>query len=99
VIILHHGRLIRACDINEPDDGVGSVLRLRASIAMKERQLLPALRGLPCVRRVKVLPSMDAEISEVLLECDRMVSEGGDAQTQLFHLLCALDAPLRMLRP
>ena len=95
VIILHKGRLIREADMVELTEE-GDVIRLRASIAMKERQLLPALKGLECVRRVKVLPTADADITEVEMECTRG-GDRGDPQTQLFRLLCALDAPLRML--
>lgn len=95
VIILHKGRLIREADMAELTD-TGDTIRLRASIAMKERQLLPALKGLACIRRVKMLPSANADITEVELECTRE-SDRGDAQTQLFRLLCGLDAPLRML--
>ena len=98
VIILHHGRLVREADMSELS-GEGTTLRLRASIAMGERALLPALKGLPCVRRVKVLPTPHAEITEVELECDRQGGERGDPQTQLFRLLCGLDAPIRMLYP
>jgi len=95
VIILHKGKLIREADMAELTDS-GDTLRLRASITMKEQQLLPALKGLECVRRVRVLPSADARVTEVELECSRR-SDRGDPQTQLFRLLCALDAPLRML--
>lgn len=98
VVMLHRGKLIREADMAELTD-TGEVIRLRASIAMKERQLLPALQGLPCVRRVKALPTMNVDISEVLLECSRDGGERGDPQTQLFRLLCALDAPLRLLTP
>lgn len=97
VIILHKGKLIREADMAELTEG-GDTLRLRASIAMKEKQLLPALKGLECVRRVKVLPSADVSVTEVELECSR-TGHRGDAQTQLFRLLCALDAPLRLLVP
>ena len=96
VVILHKGRLIREADMAELTD-TGEVIRLRASIAMKERLLLPALKGLPCMRRVKVLPTMNVDITEVQLECSRDGGDRGDPQTQLFRLLCALDAPLRTL--
>lgn len=95
VIILHKGKLIREADMAELTD-TGDTLRLRASIAMKEKTLLPALKGLECVRRVRVLPSDDVHVTEVELECSRR-GDRGDPQTQLFRLLCALDAPLRML--
>ncbi len=97
VIILHKGRLIREADMAELTENSGT-LRLRASIAMGEKQLLPALKGLECVRRVKVLPSAETGVTEVELEC-HLGGDRGDPQTQLFRLLCALDAPLRMLTP
>lgn len=95
VIILHKGRLIREADMSELTES-GDTIRLRASIAMGEKRLVPALRGLPCVRRVKVLPSARASVTEVELEC-AADDQRGDPQTQLFRLLCGLDAPLRML--
>lgn len=92
VVILHRGRLIREADL---DELAGSdTLHLRASILLEEARLIPALKSLPCVRRVKTLPHAVEGASEVLLECT-----GIDAQTQLFHLLCALDAPIRLLQP
>lgn len=96
VVLLHKGRLIREADMTELTDG-GDTIRLRASIALREKQLLPALRGMSCVRRVKALPTMNVEISEVVIECDRNGGGRGDPQTQLFRLLCGLDAPIRML--
>ena len=77
----------------------GDVLRLRATIAMKERLLLPALKSLECVRRVKVLPTQDVNLTQVELECSVGSNDRGDPQTQLFRLLCGLDAPLHMLTP
>ena len=94
VVILHKGRLVREADMTELT-GTGDVIRLRASIAMKERQLIPALKSLPCVRRVKSLPSMDAAVTEVLLDCD--AANGELPQRQLFRLLSGLDAPILML--
>lgn len=98
VVILHKGRLVREADMAELTEG-GDVIRLRAAIAMKERPLLPALKGLPCVRRVKVLPTQDVNVTQVELECSAADDGRGDPQTQLFRLLCALDAPLRLLTP
>ena len=95
VVILHKGKLIREADMSELT-GTGDVLRLRASIALGQNRLLPALRGLPCVRRVKALPGTEAGVTEVLLECDPAGPEG-TAQAQLFRLLCGLDAPINML--
>ena len=56
VVILHKGKLIREAAMAELTGGDGETIRLRATVAMKERLLLPALNSLDCVRRVKVLP-------------------------------------------
>ena len=93
VIILHHGRMVREADMNSLTEE-GSSLRLRASVALGQKQLLPALQSLPCVQRVKTLSAKDS-MTEVLLECDPAVSP--DPEAQLFSLLCGLNAPLRML--
>lgn len=98
VAILHRGKLVREADMAELT-GSGEVLRLRASIAGKEKVLLPALKSLPCVRRVKTLPTWDVNVTEVELECSTADNDHGDPQTQLFRLLCAMDAPLMMLAP
>jgi len=94
VIILHKGKLVQEADMTALTDA-GDALRLRASIALPQRELLPALQSLPCVRRVRALPGSCGPFSEVLLECDPTSSP--DPQTQLFSLLCGLNAPLRML--
>ena len=94
VIILHKGKLIREADMTALTDDSGAI-RLRASIALGQKELLPALQSLPCVRRVKALPGPSRSVTEVLLECDPSASP--DPQTQLFSLLCGLNAPLRML--
>ena len=95
VIILHRGKLIREADMSELTD-TGDTVRLRVSIAMGERQLVPALKSLPCIRRVKTLPTMDAAVTEALLECSPG-DDHGTPQAQLFRLLCGLDAPINML--
>ncbi len=94
VIILHQGRLIREADMSELTD-TGDVLKLRASIRGRQQELLPAILSLPCVRRVKPLKQAEPGVTEVSIECDRDASP--DAQTALFRLLCAMDAPLREL--
>ena len=62
VLILNRGHLEYEADMQELAE-TGETLRLRASIAMREKQLIPALRSLPCVRRVKALPTRTIEIS------------------------------------
>ena len=94
VIILHRGKLIREADMAELTNS-GDALVLHASIKGRQQELLPAILSLPCVRRVKPLKQVEAGVTEVHIECDRDTSP--DAQTALFRLLCAMDAPLMQL--
>ena len=98
VVILHKGKLVRETPMSELTGGDGETLRLRATIAMKERLLVPALNSLECVRRVKVLPTPNADYTELELDCVKE-TERGIAQAQLFRLLAGLDAPLMQLTP
>lgn len=98
VVILHKGKLVREAPMSELTGGDGETLRFRATIAMKERLLVPALHSLECVRRVKVLPTPNADYTELELECAKE-TERGIAQAQLFRLLAGLDAPLMQLTP
>ena len=96
VIILHRGKLIREADmaeLTEPSD----VLVLRAAIKGRQQELLPAILSLPCVRRVTPLKQAEAGVTEVRIECTRNTSP--DAQTALFRLLCAMEAPIMQLVP
>ena len=98
VVILHKGKLVREAPMSELTGGDGETLRLRATIAMKERLLVPALNSLECVRRVKVLPTPNADYTELELDCVKE-TERDIAQAQLFRLLAGLDAPLMQLTP
>lgn len=98
VVILHKGKLVREAPMSELTGGDGETLRFRATIAMKERLLVPALNSLECVRRVKMLPTPNADYTELELECVKE-TERGIAQAQLFRLLAGLDAPLMQLTP
>lgn len=93
VIILHQGKMIRHQDMTQLEDE--GMMKLRAVIAMPEHQLLPALLSLPCVRRATPHPCQTEGACEVTIDCDPLAQP--DAETQLFRLLCGLDAPLRML--
>lgn len=95
-VILHRGSMVREIDLGRMEDGC-ETLRLRASIAMDGKRLLPALKSLPCVRRVRVFSGADAGVTEAELECEN--TPRGNAQAQLFRLLCGLDAPILALVP
>ena len=75
----------------------GDALVLQASIKGRQQELLPALLSLPCVRRVKPLKQITPGVTEVSIECERDTSP--DAQTAIFRLLCAMDAPIMQLVP
>ncbi len=94
VIILHRGKLIREADMAELTED-GDALVLHASIKGRQQELLPAILSLPCVRRVKPLKQAESGVTEVHIECDRGTNP--DAQTALFRLLCAMDAPIMQL--
>ena len=94
VIILHQGKMIREADMAELTSS-GDGLRLRASIKGRQQDLLPAILSLPCVRRVKPLKQTVPGVTEVSIECASASSP--DAQTALFRLLCAMDAPIMQL--
>lgn len=94
VIILHRGKMMREADMAALTGGDG--LRLRAIIALDQKQLMPAVQSLPCVQRARVLHAKKGE-TEVLLEC--VPDAEPEPHEQLFSLLCGLNAPLRLLTP
>ena len=98
VIILSRGEMVYDAELASLE-GDRDVLRLRASIAADEKQLLPALKGLPCMRRVKLLPPAAPGLCEVEMECDRRGGGREEPHLQLHRLLSAMDAPLHMLMP
>lgn len=96
VVILHRGRLVKEADMSQLGEG-GKVLRLRAAIAKEGTILLPALKSLPCLQRWKVLPSQMEGVTRLEMECTTEHNDRGNPQTQLFRLLCGLDAPILSL--
>jgi len=91
VIILHEGRLVRQVDLAAMDS---HPRKYRLTAALNEKALVPALRELPGVSRVKVLPTFDTSVTEAILEC-----ENDQLPRRLFTLLCGLDAPILRLTP
>ena len=53
VVILHKGKLVREAPMSELTGGDGETLRFRATIAMKERLLVPSLNSLECVKETE----------------------------------------------
>ncbi len=96
--IIHQGRVVRQAELGELSGGGSLVLHLQA--AGPAARLVPALKGLPCVQRLRTRSTGDAGLTECDLTCDPAPDpRRGDAQTQVFRLLCALDAPIRLLVP
>ena len=92
VAILHQGRLVREGSLEELQ---GGSRRLRLEALGAPEKLLPALRGLPGVQRVLPQETGEAGVTAVFLECE----EKAEISEALFRLLCALDAPIRLLAP
>ncbi len=95
-VILHEGRVVWDAALNGLPGG-GSV-RLRASIAMPEKNLQRILRELPGLQRVEIHPSRDPGRTECTLVFE--ADGGGDqAARRLFRLTAAHDAAILMLMP
>ncbi len=95
VAILHQGRLVREADLNalDPPD----TLRLHVRAEGAADRLIPALRSLPCVRRIRV-NATEAGITDCVLECAD-ARETPPPQARIFRLLSGLDAPLLLMAP
>ena len=91
-LILHEGRLIRSFDLGE--EGADGLLRLRVRILGGEKELLPAIRSLHCVRRTETLPAAEKGVTELRI-IGTPKDERGMLTDQLFRLCAALDAPIR----
>ena len=94
VVILHQGRVVREAKLDELSGEGGPRLRLRAMGSPS--RLIPALRGLEGVRRVRPLPDSDGAVTS----CEIEGAPGErNLQARLFHLLASLDAPILLLMP
>jgi len=95
VLILHEGRLVRSMDLNEKP---GNQVTLRLSAAGNAQELLNAVRSIACVRKAEALAG--GEDGSVRLRITGApADERGRLTDQIFHLLAALDAPIRELTP
>ena len=95
VLILHEGRLIRSFDMRGEENGQ---IRLRMSVAGKERELLAAVRSIGCVRKAEALPAEEAGTAEIRVTGQKK-DERGYLTDQLFRLMAAMDAPIRRMEP
>ncbi|MBQ1946915.1 MAG: ABC transporter ATP-binding protein [Clostridia bacterium] len=91
VIILHHGKMVYDHDAHK----LSPTTKMHARILADEKTLLPALRSLPHVTRVKALPAQETGCTDVLIECSALLP----AQKELHTLLAGLSAPLTRLVP
>lgn len=92
VLILHQGRLV--FDQAEQQAEPQPVRRFQLRVGMRKEQLLPALRGLPSVTRVK-MTSGGSESAEALVE----TPDGFPFERELLNLLSGLQAPILSLTP
>ena len=99
-VILHEGKLIRSFDLrsggNEETAGTGAKIQYRLSAAGKEEEILSAVRSIACVQKAEALHRREAGTAEILITGYRG-DERGPLTDQLFHLLAAMDAPIRQL--
>lgn len=91
-LILHHGRLISDSALTAESQ---SIIRLRASILMEKKRLLPALQSLCGILRVEALTSEREDVTNVLLTA----KSDSAPECALFKLLSGLQAPLLRLQP
>lgn len=93
VIILHQGEKVFETVLGDEGGEINQV-RLKATIDMHHKALMPALRSLTCLTKCELVATRD-KVSDVILTCQK------DAQPErkLFTLLCGLDAPLLFLSP
>lgn len=96
VVILHEGRVVWNASLSEaPDSGTQ---RLRVSIAMQEKRLLPILRDLPGLQRVEIHPTRDAGRTECSLIFEACADPHQPAH-RVFRLMAAHDAAILMMMP
>ncbi len=94
-LILHEGRLIRSSETGMTSD---NLICLELAVCGKEKELLPALRSIPGVRKTETLPSAENGILRLRLTCLKE-DERGCVTDQIFRLTAAMDAPIRALIP
>ena len=91
-VILNHGNMIADTTLSDRKNQT----KLRATIAMGQDSLLPALRSLEAFEQVQSVPDGEVGQTTVILTCTRDVT---DPERALFTLLSALKAPLIRLMP
>ena len=91
-VILHEGRLIRSFDLRGGEkDGT---VRLRMKIRGRERELLEAIRSIGCVTKAESAGHGENGTAVIRIE-GREKNEKGLMTDQIFHLMAAMDAPIR----
>ncbi len=93
-IILHEGRLIRSVDL--ASEGNSDEISIRISVRGRKSELLQAIQSIGCVLRTEMMGSGDPEVT-VFRVTGKEKDERGLLTDQLFHLLAALDAPIRQM--
>lgn len=86
VIILHQGRLVLD---HSMEDGSSKDRRFHLKVAMEKEKLLPAIRSLPSVTRIKALTDQTE-----YCEMNVFTKPEGAFERELFSLLSGLQAPI-----
>jgi len=94
VLILDRGRLIRSFDMKKrSEDGM---IRIELRAAGNPKEILPAIRSLSCVRDVQDIQAAEDGVSEVRIT-GKERDDRGRMTDQIFHLLAAMDCPIRRM--
>ena len=94
-VILHEGRVAWDAGPNAAPEGEA---RLRVTLAMPEKRLMPLIRELPGLRRADVRPTRDADCTECTLVFDPPEDPRQPAR-RLSRLMAAHDAAILMMVP
>ncbi len=94
VLILHEGELRGSFDLRERE---AKEIRLRLTAAGRAEALIPALRSIGSILKIEKLPGESGTASLRLTGLP--ADERGRTTDQIFHLLAAMDAPIRELTP
>ncbi len=95
-LILHEGRLIRSFDLHGQEKE--NRIRLKISAAGRAKDLEAAIRSIGCVEKTEILPEEEPGTAEIRVT-GRKQDERGRMTDQLFHLMAAMDAPIRRMAP
>lgn len=96
IMILHQGRLVHEADLSMVEQSRDSQTYY-VEIAGSPERIVPAVKSLGCIRRVRQDRDTDGNVTRLTMECT-VSQDKDDPRIELFHLLSAMDAPVLQLR-